>query len=64
MSNKQWAAIFFYSLDFIACIGEHITDIYITETDTTELENLSHNIEIKNNKARHKIQIVNTARWT
>ena len=24
--------------------GEHITDIYITETDTTELENLSHNI--------------------
>ena len=20
MSNKQWAAIFFYSLDFIACI--------------------------------------------
>ena len=43
--------------------GKHITDIYITETDTTELENLSHNIEIKNNKARHKIQIVNTARW-
>ena len=25
-------------------IGEHITDIYITETGTTELENLSHNI--------------------
>ena len=24
--------------------GEHITDIYITETATTELENLSHNI--------------------
>ena len=24
--------------------GEHITDIYITETGTTELENLSHNI--------------------
>ena len=24
--------------------GEHITDIYVTETDTTELENLSHNI--------------------
>ena len=24
--------------------SEHITDIYITETDTTELENLSHNI--------------------
>ena len=24
--------------------GEHITDTYITETDTTELENLSHNI--------------------
>jgi hypothetical protein len=23
--------------------GEHITDIYITETGTTELENLSHN---------------------
>ena len=44
MSNKQWAAIFFYSLDFIACIGEHITDIYITETGTTELENLSHYI--------------------
>ena len=22
--------------------GEHITDTYITETDTTELENLSH----------------------
>ena len=26
------------------CAGEHITDIYITETGTTELENLSHNI--------------------
>ena len=25
-------------------MGEHITDIYITETGTTELENLSHNI--------------------
>ena len=25
-------------------VGEHITDIYITETGTTELENLSHNI--------------------
>ena len=25
-------------------LGEHITDIYITETGTTELENLSHNI--------------------
>ena len=24
--------------------GEHITDIYITEFGTTELENLSHNI--------------------
>ena len=24
--------------------GEHITDTYITETDTTELENLNHNI--------------------
>ena len=24
--------------------GEHITDTYITETETTELENLSHNI--------------------
>ena len=24
--------------------GEHITDIYITETDTTEHENLSHYI--------------------
>ena len=24
--------------------GEHITDIYITENGTTELENLSHNI--------------------
>ena len=24
--------------------GEHMTDMYITETDTTELENLSHNI--------------------
>ena len=24
--------------------GEHITDIYITETGTTELENLSHNL--------------------
>ena len=24
--------------------GEHITDTYITETDTTELENLIHNI--------------------
>ena len=27
----------------VSHIGEHITDIYITETDTTELENLSHN---------------------
>ena len=27
-----------------AFIGEHITDIYITETGTTELDNLSHNI--------------------
>ena len=25
-------------------LGEHITDTYITETDTTELENLSHYI--------------------
>ena len=25
-------------------LGEHITDIYVTETGTTELENLSHNI--------------------
>jgi hypothetical protein len=25
-------------------IGEHITDTSITETDTTELENLIHNI--------------------
>ena len=25
-------------------IGEHITDAYITETDTTELQNLSRNI--------------------
>ena len=25
-------------------MGEHITDIYITGTGTTELENLSHNI--------------------
>ena len=24
--------------------GEHITDIYITETGTTEHENLSHNM--------------------
>ena len=24
--------------------GEHITDTYITETDTTEPDNLSHNI--------------------
>ena len=24
--------------------SEHITDIYITETGTTDLENLSHNI--------------------
>ena len=24
--------------------GEHITDTHISETDTTELENLSHNI--------------------
>jgi hypothetical protein len=29
----------------IDCLfGEHITDTYITETDTTEPENLSHNI--------------------
>ena len=33
------------SLVFFVCLpGEHITDTYITETDTTELENLSHNI--------------------
>ena len=25
-------------------LGKHITDTYITDTDTTELENLSHNI--------------------
>ena len=29
---------------FIPLRGEHITDTYITETDTIELENLSHNI--------------------
>ena len=28
----------------LAFYGGHITDIYITETGTTELENLSHNI--------------------
>ena len=27
----------------VVFVGEHITDIYITETGTTELENLSHN---------------------
>ena len=31
-------------LTHIVAHGEHITDIYITETGTTELENLSHNI--------------------
>ena len=29
---------------YITILGEHITDIYITETGTTELENLSHDI--------------------
>ena len=28
----------------ICIMGEHITDTYITETDTTEPENLSHEI--------------------
>ena len=32
------------SLTEISPAGEHISDIYITETDTTELEILSHNI--------------------
>ena len=34
----------FFGWTRIRILGEHITDIYITETDTTELENLSHNI--------------------
>jgi hypothetical protein len=29
---------------YISYLGEHITDTSITETDTTELENLIHNI--------------------
>ena len=33
-----------FSKDRTSFFGEHITDIYITETGTTELENLSHNI--------------------
>ena len=35
VSNFDFCTFFF---------GEHITDIYITETGKTELENLSHNI--------------------
>lgn len=42
----KWKCLFL--VDFwgksMAFLGEHITDIYITETGTTELENLSHNI--------------------
>ena len=37
-------AVLFAFLRENAVEGEHITDIYITETGTTELENLSHNI--------------------
>ena len=37
----MYKSIFFRSTSMD---GEHITDIYITETGTTELENLSHNI--------------------
>ena len=33
-----------FSFPYIFWISKHITDIYITKTDTTELENLSHNI--------------------
>ena len=28
----------------MTCLGEHISDTYTTETDTTELENLNPNI--------------------
>ena len=36
--------LFLLLLSTTAAWGEHITDIYITETGTSELENLSHNI--------------------
>ena len=31
-------------IGLVSSVGEHITDTYISETDTTELENLRHNI--------------------
>ena len=43
-------------------MGEHITDPYITETDTTELENLNHNIhaELESQFSNHHL---NSARF-
>ena len=40
----QYTAHYVNALKEEEGVGEHITDTYITETDTTELENLSHNI--------------------
>ena len=41
---KHIARVEILKLGMLRFLGEHITDTYITETDTTELENLSHNI--------------------
>ncbi len=38
---KSWFKSWVFPFTFE---GEDITDTYITETDTTKLENLSHNI--------------------
>ena len=38
-SSSCWMIV---SNQSVAVEGEHITDTYITETDKTELENLSH----------------------
>ena len=39
-----WIAILYEYGWYVLSMGEHITDPYITETDTTQLENLSHNM--------------------
>ena len=45
LSLSQNQKIFWsFKIYLINPVGEHITDIYIIETGTTELENLSHNI--------------------
>ena len=44
--------------------GQPVLEISLETLETITPQNLgSLFIEIKNNKARHKIQIVNTARW-